>query len=304
MLIESQSNVLNAGESISSSSRSSTQRLRYELEEIRAEGENAVNSFQTQSKELAASFLNKAEDIMERFTLSGHRATARALSLCDKLRLENEALRAQLESRDEEKGKAPDISSACRTGEAWSTPQAKRQKSTLESMGTPLEVAQVAASRNFSQGSTQAENDPHVQGKLPFACFIEDWEYASVLARSDGYEYTPAKESPELTARFAAKYVGLCLCDQVKKNASCEGGAEHVHEEHRIVTSVDWLPHGYRAQTVLTQTSVDDATETNGSANPKKTNSLKGYMVNSTLLELIKVGRNPGRGMVSRAICM
>ena len=303
MLIESQSSVLDAGENISSSSsKSSTQRLLYELEEIRAEGENAVNSFQTQSKELAASFLNEAEDILERFTLSGHRATARALSLCDKLGRENEGLRAQLESKEEEKGKAANFSSARHAGEAWSTPQAKRQKSALESVGTPLEVAQVAASHNLSQGSIHADHNPPVQGKLPFACFIEDWEYASVLARSDGH--TPVKESLELTARFANKYVGLRLCDQVKKNTSGGGNTEHVFEEHRIITSVDWLPQGYRAQTVLAQTSVHDATETKGSANLKKTNTLKGYMVNSTLLELITVGRNPDRAMVSRTICM
>lgn len=281
MVMESPCGVSNPGSS-SSSMNSSIQRLRCEFEEIRAESEIAVHSFQTQSKELAASFLNKADDILEQYTLSGHRATARALSLCDKLGQENETLRAQLDSKKEDK--------------AWSTPQAKRRKSSMKSMGTPLEFAQVAASHNSSQGNLHADLDPSVQGRLPFTCFIEDWESASVLARSD--EHTPSKEVPELTARFAAKYIGLCLCDHVKHyNAPEDSSAEHEREEHRIIVAVDWLPQGYRAQTILEQT------EASGSGDTRKEEPSKGYMVNSTLLELIKSGKNPERAMVSRSIC-
>jgi hypothetical protein len=283
-----------------SGSSKSTQRLFCELEEIRADGEDAVQYFQTQSKELAASFLSSAEGLVERFTLTGHRATARALSLCDKLGRENAALRAQLEAKNEELRQAV-AHAAASTGAAWSTPQAKRKKPNLETLGTPEEYAQdVAARRRARLSTSAARTQLAADGKVPFKCFIEDWELLPALARSKGK--LPAKEKKELTARFAAKYVGVCLYDEDEESAAEEAGGVRAYHEHRTVTAVEWLPRqGCQVLTVLTQAASGDDTAADGDHDVMCDESLQGYMVTSTLPLLIKAGRNPGRVMVGRS---
>ena len=102
-----------------------------QLDEIRKDGEQAVHFFQSQTKELVASFLSSAEGLVERYTLDGHRATARALMLCDKLGRENEVLRVQLEGKKTELLQAEAAlaaSGAFDNKRSSSPPRAKRLK--------------------------------------------------------------------------------------------------------------------------------------------------------------------------------